>query len=371
MPQLSLLVKTLKKYAINRSVSNEEFVNALLNPFIVAGRITDRYKNEFYLNKSRVSELLNQREDVPRKLRAALQIVGIYEETEKNMPGFIYDYLDEDRLGYLREELSGIYNSNEDAAVPEDYRIMTEHSSIERVLTIILLRSISECNLTDTDNNILLKNGTSKVEIITGDIFRYGFGNRKKKKNIVVIPVNTSFDTHVTRKLEGTDYPLVSENTLHGQWIIRINASGILTDELDCRITESLDRLGFSPEGETVSINSKRIIYPIGSIAIIETDNAIYFLTAISAFDKFNNARSEPAYIENAIRSILELYDRYGQGYDLYIPLIGTGRSRAGLSPSESFNLMKKIFAENIKMINGHVVLVIRPDDREELVTEE
>ena len=370
MPQLYVLVKTLKKYAIDINISDEVFVNALLHPFVIAGRITNKNKDEFYLNKSRVSELLNQKKDVPGRLRKALQIIGIEEETEKHMPGFIDDYLDEAKISYLSKDLADICKNDEiDAADSCDF--LDDRITLEHVLTVILLRSIAESNLANTEESVVFRCGSNIVEIVNGDIFRYGFGNRRKKKNIVVIPVNTTFDTHVTRKLECAEYPLVSENTLHGQWLIRTTASGTAVDELDNRISESLKHLGFVPVGETDSVNGKRVSYPIGSIAIIEEEKAIYFLIAIAAFDKFNNARSVPADIEKSILSLIEVYDRHGQGYDMYVPLMGTGRSRSGLSPNESYRLMKELFIDNIKMIHGHIFLVIKPEDRAEILTED
>lgn len=371
MPQLSVLVKTLKKYALDINVSDEEFVNALLHPFVVAGKITNKNKDEFYLNKSRVSELLNQKKDVPKRLRKALQIIGIEEKTENNMSGFIDDYLDRSRVSYLIKDLADICNNNETIVAAGNFDFLDDRASLEHVLTVVLIRSISDSNLADANNSVILRCGSNTVEIISGDIFRYGFGNRRKKKNIVVIPVNTTFDTHVTRKLENEGYPLVSENTLHGQWLIRETASGTTVDEIDARISASLKNLGFAPVGEANSVNGKRVSYPVGAVAIIEEGNAVYFLIAISAFDKFNNARSVPSDIEKSIQSLIEVYDRYGQGYDMYVPLMGTGRSRSGLSPNESYKLMKKLFIENKEMIHGHIFLIIKPEDREELLMEE
>ena len=104
------------------------------------------------------------------------------------------------------------------------------------------------------------------------------------------------------------------------------------------------------------------------AISIIETDNAVYFLSAISEFDEFNNAQSTPEKINIAIRSILRMYDKVGQGYDLYIPLIGTGRSRAGLSITDAYDLLTRNIIENTNLIHGHIYLVLRPEDRDEIL---
>ena len=43
----------------------------------------------------------------------------------------------------------------------------------------------------------------------------------------------------------------------------------------------------------------------------------------------------------------------------MLIPLIGTGKSRANLSPKESYNLIKDTIIENQKLINGQIKIVI------------
>ena len=100
------------------------------------------------------------------------------------------------------------------------------------------------------------KHGLNSIDVQSGDLFRFGFDNRHKKKNIVVIPVNTAFDTHVTRKLEGETYPLVSENTIHGQWLVRLKETGENLNRIDERIADSLKRAGFCPIKKSKTRNS-------------------------------------------------------------------------------------------------------------------
>lgn len=42
-------VKTLKKYAINRKISDETFLNAVLEPYITAGKVNNKLNEDFYL----------------------------------------------------------------------------------------------------------------------------------------------------------------------------------------------------------------------------------------------------------------------------------------------------------------------------------
>ena len=103
MPKLSELTKQLKEFALNPAISDEEFLNAFLFPFVIAGNITNKNHEEFHLDKSRTSEIMNQKADVPVKLRKALSIFGIEEKTIEGMVSFLEDYIDLNRQMVLLE----------------------------------------------------------------------------------------------------------------------------------------------------------------------------------------------------------------------------------------------------------------------------
>ena len=66
----------------------------------------------------------------------------------------------------------------------------------------------------------------SNVIIIYGDILKIAFPKKDRGKKIVVIPVNTCFDTVVGQGL-------VSQNTIHGKWIKGMEKRGIPITKLD------------------------------------------------------------------------------------------------------------------------------------------
>jgi hypothetical protein len=90
-------------------------------------------------------------------------------------------------------------------------------------------------------------------------------------------------------------------------------------------------------------------------------------LWAISEFDEKNRAQSTQEIIKNALESLLEFYDAYGQGADMYIPLVGTGRSRANMTHQESYNLIKRVVIENENKVHGNITIVVLPDDYEKI----
>ena len=59
-----------------------------------------------------------------------------------------------------------------------------------------------------------------------------------------------------------------------------------------------------------------------------------FILLALSEFDENNKAQSSKDEVIKSLRSLLEFYDVNGQGYQMYITLMGTGRSRAGFDSS-------------------------------------
>lgn len=363
MPKLSVLTKQLKHYALNPVISDEDFLNAFLNTFVTAGNIKNKNHEEFRLSKARTSEVMNQKTDVPLALRKCLAVYGIREKTINEMTIFIDDYLDPHRIGDLADKIHAL---TREEGIQEEVNdeLLSDSDYLSSALSDLLLKAITETNLFEAKTTLLWKHGNNSIDVLFGDLFHYGFDNRHLKKNIVVIPVNTAFDTHVTRKLEGSECPLVSENTLHGQWLTRMSESGENLKQIDSRITESLKHTGFKPLKEPGTNNGKKKSYPIGSVAIIETSNAFYFLVAVSEFDNFNNARSSSSNIEKAVSLLIKMYDRYGQGYDLYLPLIGTGLSRAGLSTQEAYDLLINCLENNSSKVQGHVHLVLKPSDK-------
>ena len=77
-------VKCLKRHALNKKISDEEFFNAVLKLYIEAGEIDNKNADEIYFDKSRTSLILNRHEDVPGALRKALNSANIYTWTEEN-----------------------------------------------------------------------------------------------------------------------------------------------------------------------------------------------------------------------------------------------------------------------------------------------
>lgn len=358
--KFSTYVKCLKKYAKNKKISDEAFVNAVLKPYIDAGEVDNKKGEELILDKSRVSLLMNNHDDIPSALRMSLSYTQIYEWTEQNYEEFMSNYLDEAKLEDAVNEFVRIIN-NDERIIDKD-ALLSKAGDKNVFLADLLIETIKTPNNGFDSNRILMRNSSYYLMVEYGNLFKYAFRKRSKEKCICVIPVDANFHTHVTRKYEADPIPQVSEKSIHGQWLIRWEQSGESIDGLHERIIDNIRNY----EGDKKYDKS----YPLGTISVVENKNTIYYLVAISKFDKNNTAHSSVNEIKKVIDILSEFYDKYGQGYNLYIPLLGTGKSRSGISMQESFELLIDNYRNNISRIQGNIYIVIYKDFEGEIRTE-
>lgn len=349
----------MKAYLRNPSKSDEDFLNELIRPYIDAARIKGPGGIEFHLDKGRTSKLLGQKIEVPEKLRKSLERYGLEEAVAQNFAPFVEDCLEESHLIDMTQNVLALLGDSDSM---ERACLVKAAGDPSVFLARSLLIAIRNPN-TAIDGGELWHRGTGRLSWKSGDLFKFGFGNRHSRPNIVVIPVNTGFDVHVTRKQEGSVAHLVSDRTLHGQWTARLLASGISESNLTERIQADL-----AVRGLTKNVSGR---YPVGTIAVIEHGCAIYYLLATADFDRNNNARSSKNGIRLALTSLADFYDRNGQGTDIYLPLVGTGMSRAGLSSKESFDLVRDVFTSPATFLAGKATIVVTPEAARELDLEE
>ena len=153
---------------------------------------------------------------------------------EKTKPKLLVDSINE-----LKNEISKAENLNEN----QKKAISNLEDNIEILSTAFVL-ALKVDNIIKQNKyfQIIYQNGSNSLNITFGDIFKFGFDNRKREKNIIVIPVNTSFETHITAKVEKEKFPLVSEKTIHGMWLSRIYKCGYKEEEINNSIKLYLER---------------------------------------------------------------------------------------------------------------------------------
>ena len=153
MPKLSMLTKEIKKYAKNRDISDEDFLNGFLSPLITVGDIRNKKKEIFYLDKRATSLILNGKKDVPVALRESLSKIGLEKQLIEGMEYFVSDYLAQYKLEKLKERL--YYLIDRDAAIPEADKESMKTVPLKNLLAKLLLVSLIESNKGETLSNVI------------------------------------------------------------------------------------------------------------------------------------------------------------------------------------------------------------------------
>ena len=258
--------------------------------------------------------------------------------------------------------------------------ISWEDVGIENVCyKIILLIGIVIISLIITSIYVLyVKNsctvwecGNRKIILQYSDIIKQGFSNKIKKDKIIVIPVNTCFDTIVDYDLATSAKPLISPNTIHGQWIRGMEKIGISREELDKRIKKYIQEKDIIPTkvlSSEIKNQGNLLSYDYGTIVPIKgREKVTFYLLALSEFDENNNAQCSIDEFIKSIEKLVKFYNKNGQGFEVYIPLMGTNLSRVGMSHKESLHKIKSILELYSNQVYGTVNVVVYYKDKDKV----
>lgn len=239
----------------------------------------------------------------------------------------------------------------------DDMGITSKCSRLLILIAIILASAIiAVVSLFVKRSALVWEQGTGKIKAIYGDIIKISFPKKDKGEKIVVIPVNTCFDTIVG---DG----VVSAKTIHGQWIKNMNKHGVSTAKLDEIIDQAIIEQGLQPTKvytQKEKSKGKLVRFPIGTVLPIAGVNGLtYYLLALSEFDENLNAQCSKEDFVGCIQSLISFYDKNGQGNPAYLPLMGTGLSRVNISQSESLNIIVNMLKLNRDKIHGELDVVV------------
>ncbi len=339
----SNFVKILKDHSNDKTISDEKFMNSLFSEIFCS--CNSNSSEEFpYKNKDVVSRIMNKREDMPLVIRKTLLNSNL-NDLNDGLKFFYKDYINKDELNHLVSSLSDLYIN--DKTIPKTSKEkLSQLEQKDLIISFLLIETAK------TSNNIInkavniFKIGDTEVNYIVCDFLNFIFKNKfSKTLKIAVIPVDTNFKVHVSN-INDTSI-VVSPNTIHGKWVNKMKENGFSERDL-------LEQLHKE--------NGK-----IGDIIPFQYNNIIFYLLAISKFNERNVAYSSKIDIENSIVSLLNYYNERGLSYDLYLPLIGTGSSRAKLSYIESFNLILNTIKNNLNIFNGKINIVIYDKNYEKM----
>lgn len=219
--------------------------------------------------------------------------------------------------------------------------------------------------------NIIWKSGNGKLQVCYGDVIRLANRKYSKKEQIIVIPVNTCFDTLVDNNITLVEKPLISPKSIHGQWVEIMINNGITLEELDSKITQSILVHNIQPVRSYTRQEKQRgklDVYPLGTVIPISVNkNTTFFLFALSELDENNKAQcSERDFIDGLVR-LIDSYDDRGQGFEMFLPLVGTGMSRVNIQHQEALQKIKATFELYRNKIKGTVNIVIYSKDSDKV----
>ena len=350
--------KIIKRSCINTRITDKRLFELLFDPIIEGLNIKGKNNELLFFEKSVQSEILHNKRNVHSSFQDALERCDSYQVIKDNFSYLAENILDPNCIDEAVEEIKEIIRK--DTSINPQQKTIIETSDTVCFLSDAFILALKMNNvMTSSDDIVLWQNGNNILNAVYGDIFTYGFDNRKNQ-NIIVIPVDTSFETHISGINEKSQYPLVSENTLHGMWLSRIKKCGYSEEDVKTQINESLIQHMISPLNSADFSTIEH--YPIGSIAQFSHTKNCFYLIAISEFNEQNIAYSDKDKIEYCLQRLIEYYNIYGQGYHLYIPLLGTGRSRANLSFQDSFDLIFDTFMKHKQLLQGEISIVIQPN---------
>ena len=343
----------MKHHCTNQSVSNEDFVNDLFLPYVRAGRINGRSGEGLYLDKYRVSNLLTQKDNVPKVMREALNRYNIKEATREDFYVFLDDDIVSSELSILADEIQCEIVRSDNISSERKSQLQSMIKDPKAYLLETFFDAIRLNNKVAEQERTLWKNGLNSLKLVVGDLFQFALPTIDEKKKLIVIPVNTAFDTKISYESDVSERVIVSPNSIHGKWLINCLQNGFSIEFIQSCITECLDKFGHPRDIGTI------VTVPIGEIT--------YVLLAISRFDGHSVAHSTEADLHKALLSLMNYYNEHGNGYGLYFPLMGTGFSRTQLGYAESYKFIKSVMLDNKELIQGKATLVVTAEAMKEI----
>ncbi len=155
------------------------------------------------------------------------------------------------------------------------------------------------------------------------------FDDLFKVQGIKVIPVNEFFDSELGK--------LVSENSLHGQLLVRYFQRD--SQQFELTVDDALKNV-VPTDTVTRSIGREKL-YPIGTTALVAAANYRFLLVANCHTDlKENKASSDIPTLWKAMDHLWEAIRNESHGDPVNVPLLGGGRAATGVAAGQLLQLL-------------------------------
>lgn len=326
---LSWYIETIRKHSRNHRECYQKILNDLFGIIF-----HDDDEEHHYVESTSSSRIMTREFDVPKKVRKEYN-----EESDENKKkisdAFIKQMIDSSSMDRLIHEVKGKISLSKISE--QSKKMILEENDPFMVLSYVLSIVIISSNKIVLRRN-LHKDSNGSIDLISGDLIALGFNKKlATSERIIVVPVDDKF-TMTFQNEEGEE--IISKDTIHGKWLLRMNKLGIEKPKIKYIKTPAGLRIGKYKVGKTE-----------------------FYLVPVSSLKERNKAESGREMITDALNALASEYNISGQGIPIYVPLIGTGRSRAHLSLNESVSLIRDIFLGYKDGFFGEVKIVVHPKD--------
>ncbi|MBQ7250446.1 MAG: hypothetical protein IJS37_03790 [Bacilli bacterium] len=208
--------------------------------------------------------------------------------------------------------------------------------------------------------------GSLLIESRYGNILNIKRERRKKSKPVIVIPVNSSFDTIVEDSPSVVDR-IVEGTSIHGQWLKKYASTPELLKRVDCEINQFLVDKHCSPISVLTHKRGKQNVYPLGSHVFIERDDYTFLLFALTEFDEHNKViKKDAEEFTLLMKKLMDITDECA-GKHVYIPVMGTKIALFGIDELSSFEYIKNAALNKKCTLRASLSIVIYEDSRDKV----
>ena len=205
--------------------------------------------------------------------------------------------------------------------------------------------------------------GSIIIESMYGNILEI---DNRKSKPVIVIPVNSSFDTIIENNLNVKDR-IIEGSSLHRQWLSKYGSDKDALKKLQDDVKAGIKNRGLIPDHMLKNKRGNKNVYPIGSYIFVEREDYTFLLFALTEFDEHNKVIKHDA--EMFVELMAKLMDAtdYCAGRHVYIPIMGTKIALFGMTPSQSFEYIKSAALNKKNTLRSSLSIVIYDDDRDKV----
>ena len=202
--------------------------------------------------------------------------------------------------------------------------------------------------------------GSISIEAMYGDILKI---KNKKEKPVIVIPVNSSFDSIVENDLNIKNR-IIEGSSIHGQWLTKYASSKDSLEELQKEINLGIKKQNLIPICKLTNKRGNKNVYPLGSHIFIEKNDYTFLLFALTEFDDCNKVVKKDAEVFVDLMAKLMDSTDYCAGHHVYIPIMGTKIALFGITPSQSFEYIKSAALNKKQSLRTSITIVICNENR-------